>query len=163
RSGWQNFLRAMQPDANGVPALVNSPEYLTIDQVFQHAVQHPANRSYLGDIKQAGGRQILIGQNGKTLYYGIQVNKAFSEFTHKSGLETADNLQAYPDMYPTLTFPPGLVEFKDAWQVVEGDTQDAIDAQTAGFVSMKTTVPTISQDANGTVHENRDMPREVTV
>src|SRR5262249_25154620 len=145
------------PDQQGVPALVNTPEYLTIDQVFQHAVQHPASRSYLGDIKQAGGRQILIDQNGNTLYYGIQVNKAFSDFIHTYRLETAANLLASPDMSPTLTFPPGLVEFKDAWQVVENDSD------TDGFISMRTTVPTISQDADGTIHEDRDNPREVTV
>jgi hypothetical protein len=162
RSGWQNFLLAMQPDTNGVPAMVNSPDFLTIDQVFQHTAQHPANRSYLGDIKQAGARQILVDQNGNTLYYGIAVNKAFSDFIHKYQLENPDNLRAYPDNYPNLTFPAGVVEFKSAWQVVEG-TPDQIAAQTENFISMQTSVPTLSQDADGTIHEDRDNPRMVTV
>lgn len=162
RSAWQNFLRAMQPDTNGVPAMVNnSNEYLTIDQLFQHAFPHPVH-SYLGDIKQAGNREILVDQNGRTLYYGIAVNKAFSDFIHQYGLDSAANLQAYPDMYPNLVFPGGLVEFKSAWQEVDG-TADEIAAQTQDFISMETTVPTISQDADGTIHEDRDNPRTVTV
>jgi len=162
RSGWQNFLRAMQPtNADGLPALVTSA-YATIDQVFQHAKQHAATRAYLGDIKQAGGRQILIDQNGNTLYYGIQVNQAFADFIHKYQLQTGDALRQYQTKYPNLTFPAGLVEFKDAWQVVEG-SPDEIAAQTDGYVSMQTTVPTLSQDANGAIHEDRDNPRPVTV
>src|SRR5262245_17435699 len=77
RGAWQAFLFALQPDANGTPALRSYP---TIDTVFTPRVPHGPNRAYLGDIKQAGGRQILIDQNGNSLYYGIHVNQAYADF-----------------------------------------------------------------------------------
>jgi hypothetical protein len=162
RSGWQNFLRAMQPDPNGLPALLGYP---TIDQVFHHAKPHPAVRSVLGDIKQAGGRQILIDGNGNSLYYGIHVNQAFANFIHQYGLETAAALQNYPNDPRTqnLIFPPGVVEFKSAWQVVEG-TADEQAAMMKDYITMATTVPTLSQDpVTFAIREDRDMPHPVTV
>ena len=85
RGGWHNFLLAAEPDPEtGEPAIKFLP---TIDDVFQPS--HPlaagalappgqekgsSKRSWLGDIKQAGKREILIDQNGHTIYYGIHVN-----------------------------------------------------------------------------------------
>jgi hypothetical protein len=163
RSGWQNFLVAMQPDAQGAPALLKYP---TIDQVFEHTVPRPPNRSFLGDIKQAGGRQILIDQNGNSLYYGIHVNQAFQDFILAYGLQTAAALRAYPSDPKTtnLVFPPGVVEFKSAWQIVEGDTPQAIADMKKDYIVIDTTVPTITQDpVTHVIHEDRNMPRPVTV
>src|SRR5215471_13387625 len=112
--------------------------YPTIDQVFVHAKAHPTTRAYLGDIKQAGGRQILVDQNGNSLYYGIQMNQAFADFIQRYQLQTADALRQYQTTYPNLTFPEGLVEFKDAWQIVEG-TPAEVAAQTQDYISMQTT------------------------
>ena len=165
RSGWQNFLRAMQPDlANGGrPALIGYP---TIDDVFHPVKAHPASRSYLGDVKQAGGRQILIDGNGNSLYYGIHVNDAFAKFIQDNGLQTGAALQAYPTdpAKKNLLFPAGVTEFKSAWQVVEG-TPDEVAAQMANYITMTTTVPTLSQDGppSFTIHEDRNTPRMVTV
>jgi hypothetical protein len=163
RGGWQNFLIAMQPiDSKGTPALLQFP---TIDTGFTPKVPHPTNRSFLGDIKQAGKREIVIDQNGNTLYYGIHMNQAFVDFIHANKLDTAKAIQAYPDD-PTLKnlfFPAGVAEFKSAWQLVEGDAA-TIAAQTADYVSMVTTVPTIHQDpTTGEITEDRDTPRTVTV
>jgi hypothetical protein len=161
RGGWQNFLIAMQPvDAQGTPAIFSYP---TIDTTFQSSQQHAAVRSALGDIKQAGGRQILVDQNGNSLYYGIHVNQAFSDFIAANGLQTADAIRNAHTATPNLFFPAGVVEFKSAWQVVEGDAA-TIAAETANFISLKTTVPTLSVDP--TTHlmvEDRDTPRQVTV
>ncbi len=161
RSGWQNFLVAMQPTGDdGHPAMLDYP---TIDTVFAHTKIHPMTRSYLGDIKQAGARQILVDQNGNTLYYGIAMNDAFKDFILQNKLETPAKLRTYPTDHPSLIFPPGVVEFKSAWQVVEGDAA-AIAAQTETFISMKTTVPTLSQDPQtGILSEDRDKPIPVTV
>ena len=160
RSGWQNFLVAMQPTGDdGHPAMLDYP---TIDTVFAHTKIHPMTRSYLGDIKQAGARQILVDQNGNTLYYGIAMNPAFKDFILQNKLETPDALRNYPTTHPNLIFPAGVVEFKSAWQVVEGDAA-TIAAQTENFISMKTTVPTLSQDATGAIKEDRDHPISVTV
>jgi len=161
RGGWQNFLIAMQPAApNGTPALLSYP---TIDTVFQSSQPHAATRSVLGDIKQAGGRQILVDQNGNSLYYGIHVNQEFKDFIAANGLQTADAIRSAPATTPNLFFPAGVVEFKSAWQIVEGDDA-AVAAQTADFISVDTTVPTLSVDP--TTHlmiEDRDTPRKVTV
>ena len=160
RGGWQNFLIAMQPDAAGKPALLGFP---TIDTVFTSRFKHPPNRSFLGEIKQAGRREILIDQNGNSLYYGIHMNQAFKQFIEDNDLKTSDKLQAYPRSKPNLFFPAGLTEFKSAWQIVEGDSA-AIAAQTANFISMQTTVPTLSQDpVTKQILEDRDTPRTVTV
>ncbi len=161
RSGWQNFLVAMQPTgADGHPAMLDFP---TIDTVFAHTKMHPLTRSYLGDIKQAGARQILVDQNGNTLYYGIAMNDAFKDFILQNHLETPDKLRTYPTDHPNLVFPPGVVEFKSAWQIVEGDAA-AIAAQTENFISMQTTVPTLTQDpSTGAIGEDRDKPIPVTV
>jgi hypothetical protein len=160
RGGWQNFLLAMQPDAAGMPAILSWP---TIDTTFTSRFKHPANRSYLGDVKQAGRREILIDQNGNSLYYGIHMNEAFRQFIADNDLKTSDKLQAYPTTKGYLFFPPGLAEFKSAWQIVEGDAA-AVAAQTAGYVSMVTTVPTLSQNAaTKDIVEDRDTPRTVTV
>ena len=160
RSGWQNFLVAMQPTGDdGHPAMLDYP---TIDTVFTHTKIHPMTRSYLGDIKQAGARQILVDQHGNTLYYGIAMNPAFKDFILQNKLETPDALRNYPKTHPGLIFPAGVVEFKSAWQVVEGDAA-SIAAQTENFISMNTTVPTLSQDSTGLLSEDRDKPISVTV
>jgi hypothetical protein len=162
RGGWQNFLIALQPDGDGKPAILSYP---TISTVFTPKVPHSRDRSFLGDIKQAGGRQILVDQNGNSFYYGIHVNQMFADFIKANGLDTGEALQAYPSdpLKSKLMFPSGVVEFKSAWQVVEGDAA-AIAAQTQTFISTTTTVPTLSQDANTKrITEDRDTPRTVTV
>ncbi len=159
RGGWQNFLYALQPDDQGRPALLSYP---TIETVFTPAIPHGPNRAYLGDIKQAGGRQILIDQNGNSLFYAIHVNQAFADFIHENELDTAEALRAYPSdpVKSKLFFPAGVVEFKSAWQIVEGD----IAAETEDYISMTTTVPTLSQDpVTRVIHEDKENPREVTV
>jgi hypothetical protein len=172
RGVWQNFLIATQPiDAAGTPALFNFP---TMDTLFDHvpAPDPTVKRAYLGDIKQAGGRQILVDQNGHTLYYGLHGSQTFADFLRANHLATAKEVQGYAKdpVKQNLTFPPGIVEFKEAWQEVDG-TADQIAAQTANFISMKTTVPTLRQvtamDSNGnpttSIVEDRNTPREVTV
>ena len=151
RASWQNFLIATQPDASGAPAFLAYP---TIDTVFQSAKPHPAQRSVLGDIKQAGGRQILIDQNGNPIFYGIHVNQAYADFIARHHLQTKAALEGAS---PRLFFPAGVVELKSAWQIVEdGMTGD-------DFISVMTTVPTLSMDASHHLAEDRATPRMVRV
>lgn len=159
RGGWQTFLIATQPDAQGRPAILSYP---TIDTTFTSRFKHPPERSYLGDVKQAGRREMLIDGNGNTLYYGIHVNEEFKQFIEDNDLKTSDKLQAYPRTKRSLFFPSGVAEFKSAWQVVEG-TPDEIARQTANFISMETTVPTLSQASDGSIVEDRDKPLKRTV
>jgi hypothetical protein len=149
RGGWQNFLVATQPDAEGNPAILSYP---TIDTMFESAQPRAENRSVLGDIRQAGGRQILIDQNGNSLYYGIEVNQAYADFIDAHGLHTREDVE---NADPKLFFPPGVVEFKSAWQIVEeGDSSD-------DYITVNTTVPTLSQGEDGHIVEDRDAPRDV--
>jgi hypothetical protein len=159
RGVWQTFLQALQPDASGKPALLSYP---TIDTVFTRVNNpHGASWSYLGDIKQAGERRILIDQNGNTLYYGIHMNQAFADFIRANGLQTAKAIQDYHDTKPTLFFPGGLAEFKSAWQVVEATDPTASDPT---YLTIDTTVPTIVQDpVTHAITEDRTRPRPVKV
>jgi hypothetical protein len=154
RGVWQNFLMAMQPDAQGNPALLSYP---TIDTVFKRVNNpHGDSWSYLGDIKQAGERRILVDQNGNTLYYGIHMNQAFSDFIKNNGLQTAKAIQNYQATAPNLFFPAGVVELKSAWQVVDPGDSTASDPT---FVTINTTVPTMHQDpTTGEITEDRSVP-----
>ena len=154
RGGWQNFLIATQPDAQGRPAFLSYPN---LDTVFQRALPHPANRALLGGISQAGGRQVAIDQNGNTLYYGIHVNQAFADFVRANGMQTADGIRnAVATQGSSLFFPAGVVEFKSAWQVVEaGMSED-------GFIVADVTVPTLHQDpTTHKITEDADTPRTI--
>lgn len=152
RGGWQNFLIATQPDAAGRPALLGYP---TIDDLFDSAKPKPARRSFLGDVKQAGGRQVLIDQNGNAIYYGIHVNRAFADFVNTNRLRTKDGIQKAD---PKLFFPAGVVELKSAWQIVENDEPSD------DYIVIETTVPTLRLDGpSRQLIEDRNNPREVTV
>ena len=151
RAGWQNFLIATQPDASGAPAFLSYP---TIDTVFVSGKPHPAQRSVLGEIKQAGYRQILIDQNGNPIVYGIHVNQAYADFIARHHLQTKAAIECAS---PRLFFPAGVVEFKSAWQIVEGDMTEG------DFISVMTTVPTLSMDESHHIVEDRATPRMVRV
>jgi hypothetical protein len=162
RAAWQSFLIALQPGGDGVPMLLSYPTERTVFTPKQTPV---GSRAVLGAIKQAGGRQILIDGKGNSIYYAIHVNQAFSDFIAQNGLQTAEALKAYPldPVKRRLTFPAGVAEFKSAWQVVEGDDA-AIAAQTQGFITISTTVPTLRQDPTShVVSEDPAAPRAVTV
>jgi hypothetical protein len=153
RAGWQNFLIATQPDAQGSIALESYP---TVDTLFESSKPRAATRAWLGDIKQAGGRQILIDQNGRTLYYGIHVNQAFADFVIENGMTTVDGVLSAS---PSLFFPAGVVEFKSAWQDISGEPA----AEYANYIKTTALVPRLSQGANGQIREDKNDPREVPV
>jgi hypothetical protein len=150
RGAWQNFLIATQPDATGEPALLRYP---TIDVVFDSAKPLPAQRALLGDIRQAGQRHILIDQNGNSIYYGIHVNQAYADFIAAHGLRTKDAIQ---NADRALFFPPGVVELKSAWQIVDDSTA------TDDFITATATVATLKAQNNQIV-EDRNTPRTVKV
>jgi len=172
RGAWQTFLVATQPDTRpdfiGEPALKS---YAVLDDVFQRYTpvdnllapsgtpRGTPDRAWLGDVKQAGGREILLDQNGHTLYYGIHVNQAFVDFIRENRLETAKAIQ---DASPTLFLPGGLAEFKSAWQEVDGIT-DPNDPELADYIWTQAWVPTLEQAGDGTIEENRNRPRQITV
>jgi len=176
RGAYQNFLIAAQPDANGDPAIVHYP---TIDDAFISATPHPMRNTsgwaWLGAVRQAGRRQILIDQNGHTLYYGIHMNQAFVNFIKANNLQTVQGIQ---NVDPNLSFPPGLVEFKSAWADIDpGDfpggkvpppTNDPNDKTDPGdysnYITTMAWVPHLSQDpTTGKIVEHPDQPRLIKV
>lgn len=147
QGAYQNFLIATAPlgSAAGAsqnltdPALVNYP---TIDDAFQFTIPHlprnsgtayptgiaayqaavasgPTGRAWLGTVRQAGQRNVLVDQDDHTLYYGLHMNQAFYDFIQQNGLNTVEGIL---NVDASLSFPPGLVEFKTAWKDI--DPQD---------------------------------------
>jgi hypothetical protein len=151
RGSWQNFLVATQPDVDGRPAFLS---WANVDSLFLSSRPKAALRAQLGDIRQAGGRQIVIDQNGHALYYGIHVNQAFAKFVLDNGLNTLQGIQGVD---PRLFFPAGVVELKSAWQ----DITDAPAATYANYITATVLVPTLSQAADGSIAEDKDNPREI--
>jgi hypothetical protein len=151
RASWQNFLIATQPDATGRPAL---QRYATVDDLFRRTVPRPEPRAWLGDVKQAGARQILIDQNGRPIYYGIHVNQAFAEFVADNHLETADAIRDAPS---DLFLPGDIVELKSAWQEVDED-----DPSSSTYITTRARVSRLRQVA-GRILEDHTDPREVTL
>jgi hypothetical protein len=176
RGAYQNFLVAMQPDTSGNPAILH---FATIDDAFvsasPHAVRNTSGRAWLGAVRQAGRRQILIDQNGHTLYYGIHMNQAFVNFIKANNLQTVAGIQ---NVDPNLAFPPGLVEYKTAWTDIDpGDfpggkvpppTNDPNDKTDPGdysnYITTMAWVPHLTQDpTTGTVVEDPNNPRLIKV
>jgi hypothetical protein len=164
--GFQNFLIATYPDSNGDPAIAS---YATIDDAFLSKTAHDAapagqhrgtaKRSWLGDIKQAGGREIVIDQNGHTLYYGIHLNQAFVDFIKANGLQTLDGVT---NADPNLFFPAGLVEFKSAWMDI--DPGDGVTGDYSSYITTMAWVPTLHQDpTTHAITEDRNTPRHIKV
>jgi len=152
RGAWQNFLVATQPDAKGQPAFQFWP---SIDTMFVSSKTKapPGQRAWLGDIKQAGGRQIVIDQKGRSLYYGIHVNQAYADFIAENGLTTVADVQ---NADPRLFFPAGVVELKSAWQ----DITDEPAANYATFIQTTGLVPRLSKGPSGEIVEDRNDPIE---
>jgi len=149
---WQNFMIATQPDAQGRSAFLS---WGTIENTFgAHAGEASPSTPFLGGgVTQAGGRQVLIDQNGRAIYYAIHMNKPFVDFVNANGLQTADAVLAAD---PAMQFPSGLVELKEAWMVVS-DT-----APPADYIISRVQVPTLHL-VNGQMIEDRGALRNVTV
>jgi hypothetical protein len=210
RGAYQNFLIATVPLGKNAapgqspsdPALVN---YATIDDAFTFTNPHltrntgtsypwgkaghdavasgPATgRAWLGAVRQAGQRNVLIDQDDHTLYYGLHMNQAFFDFIHQNKLDTPEGIA---NVDPYLSFPPGLVEFKTAWKDIDPlDFPDANNklgtpngivpppplpddlAQLGGqqltwddnYITTMAWLPYLTQDAAGIVHEDPDHP-----
>ncbi len=158
RGAWQSFLIATEPNSKGEAAFISYP---TVDDLFvsktPHGVRNTAQRAWLGDIKQAGGRQVLVDQNGHSIYYGIHANQAFADFVDASGLKTVEGIT---NANPSLFFPAGVVEFKSAWQNIEG----AAASDYKSYITTSAWVPHLRQDP--TTHqiiENKNAPHQIRV
>jgi hypothetical protein len=149
---WQNFLLATQPDADGKPAFLG---WGTVENTFgAHAGEPSPEVPVLsGGVTQAGGRQVLVDQNGHVVYYGMHMNRQFVDFVNEHHLITADAVR-HAD--PNLAFPADVVELKSAWQIVDDG------AAPADFITARVQVPTLRMK-DGQMAQDMTNMREVTV
>lgn len=137
---WHEFMIATQPDINGKPAFLG---WNTIENTFGAGAGRPTPDIPVltAGVTQAGGRQVVIDQNGHALYYSIHMNPAFVDFVNEAHLTTADQIKrADPSIHFTTT--GAIVETKDAWQIVPDDSPP----QAASFITTRAMVPTLSVD-----------------
>jgi hypothetical protein len=146
-----------QPDAQGKSAFLS---WGTIENTFGSGAGRPtpAIPELLGGVTQAGGRQVLIDQQGHAIYYAIHMNPAMVSFVGANGLQTADGIT---NADPLLTFPNGLVELKEAWMVVPDATPPANYIITRARVPMLHPVTDVFNNVQ--VVEDRANLRDVTV
>jgi hypothetical protein len=134
---WHEFLIALQPDAQGRPAFLS---WNTIENTFGAGAGTPSPAIPIigAGVTQAGGRQVVIDQNGHALYYSMHMNPAFVSFVKAYNLASANGILAVD---PNLAFPSTLamVETKEAWTIVTG-------AAAANFITTTAMVPTLSVD-----------------
>jgi hypothetical protein len=173
RGAYQNFLVATQPDSQGQPALLR---YATLDDAFvsatPHAQRNTSGRAWLGTVRQAGYRNVLVDQDGHTLYYGLHMNQAFVDFIEANNLQTVNGIL---NVDPHLSFPPGLVELKTAWKDIDpgdfpggkvpppggypGDPGDY-----SNYITTTAWVSHLSTDPQtGIIVEDFDHPRQIRV
>jgi hypothetical protein len=170
RDGFQSFLIATEPDPTTGEAALTS--YATVDDVFDKSVPLAAGalapagahrgtalRAWLGQVKQAGGHQIVIDQDGHPLYYGIHVNQAFADFVTASGLRTRQGVQ---DADSNLRLPPGVVTLQSTWKDV--DPADGVAGDYADYITTRAWVARLRQDpTTGAITEDVNAPREIKV
>ena len=169
QTAYQYFLRATQPSASGDPAFA---AFATGDDLFTGAQPLPAGalapagahrgtalRAWLGDVKQPGGRQLAIDQDGHSIYYGTHVNQGFVDFVNTNGLRTAAQIQ---NADPGLTFPPGVVALRSAWKDI--DAGDGVSGDFSAFVTTTAWVSRLHNDpVTGLIVEDKDRPRLIRV
>jgi hypothetical protein len=177
---WQRFLVVTQPSLDG-PAFLDYPSF---DQIFTSTptptdqanpkgilrlsltprnVERPNESTpklqELLDQTQAGigGAQggILIDQHGRFIYYAIHVNPAFLSFLRVNDLTTLTGLAK---INPSLTFPPGVIELKSAWMIVENQkaapTYFVVPAKVQRYILSNGTLSPELDKTNKPVFEN---------
>jgi hypothetical protein len=154
---WQEFLIALQQDATGRPAFLS---WNTVENTFGAGAGQPtpAIPVLQAGVTQAGGRQIVIDQNGHALYYAMHLNPAFVKFVNDAHLTSADQIKRVDPAIRFIT-TAAIVETKEAWQIIP----DVNPPQAATFITTKAMVPTLSVDPVLGVVEHDDQLRMVTV
>lgn len=144
--GWQTFLFATQPNSSRQPAFLNYTPFETVfdlsetellskfstterdlyaDQRFRVSALASSSRLPLlnAGFKQAGeAGAMLIDQNRNAIFYSIHINPNFAEFVEQNKLDDLPTLfqdAGKGGISSDLEFPPGALELKAAWKIVE--------------------------------------------
>lgn len=121
----QAFLHSTQPGANQTPAFVDYPDFASTFHLksAEQQVQGAPRLVINGGFKQAGEfGGVLIDQNRNPVFYSIHINQAFADFVQQEGINQLSRLLALPEkggVQESTEFPPGAIELKAAWKIVE--------------------------------------------
>ncbi|PIQ25324.1 hypothetical protein COW36_19655 [bacterium (Candidatus Blackallbacteria) CG17_big_fil_post_rev_8_21_14_2_50_48_46] len=120
---WQTFLFSTKADSQNRPDFIHYP---ALEQVFQIAAGDtgPTDLPLLnGGVKQAGDHAaVLVDQNRNPVVYSIHTNAVFAEFVRSHDLYNWQKMLKTPEqggISSELEFPPGSVEYKAAWRILE--------------------------------------------
>lgn len=140
---WQMFLWLTQVQPDGRLRFVDMPPPSAIAPIGAAPVTSYADRPKsklrltaalatvegtgpFGEFQQAGSGPdgVLIGRNGRVAYYSQHINDAYYNFVTKDNLlNTYANYQSQggqpAKVNPNTVFPPGALELKAAWRVIE--------------------------------------------
>ncbi|WP_051252334.1 hypothetical protein [Ferrimonas kyonanensis] len=127
RWSWQMFLWLMQDDGKGEPRFLgfDSPyDLLGIDNresLLPRLSKQGGARS-MDEYLQAGTEGILVGKDGKPVYYSQYINREFVDFINEHELTDFEKVQAFD---PNTSFDINVAEFKAAWKIVDKATADS--------------------------------------
>ncbi len=161
---WQAFLFSTRSVNDQQPAFL---AYEPFEQVFgirSHPTFSKLNAEDLSTadhsdddlpVLNAGFRQagdlapILVDQNRNPVFYSIHINATFSAFVRKHKLNQLSNLLKAPNaggISADLEFPPGALELKAAWKIVEPQDNPEIYKT---YYTMKARVPLLTNVQKG--------------
>lgn len=120
---WQSFLWGTQPGFDKHPAFL---DFETFESVFGLETAGDKRLPLLNaGFRQAGDpHAILVDQQHNPIFYSVHLNRIFADFVRQHKINQLANLLKLPGqggIPADLEFPPGSIEFKAAWKIVEGD------------------------------------------
>lgn len=156
---WQAFLFSTRDVNSNKPAFL---DYEPFEQVFgiratptfTKLATDTATKSSEPPILNAGFRQagdlagILVDQNHNPIFYSIHINATFAAFVRKHKLNQLSALLRQPGaggIAADLEFPPGALELKAAWKIVEAHENPT------DYYTMKARVPVLKNEADEVV------------
>ena len=145
RGGWQNFLVAMQPDATGKPALVTR---LPDHRQMLHAPSTHRPAALVSGRHQAGrrARRSWSTRTATRSTTASHVNQAFKRLHSPEQAGDAGRAPQLPDDAPEPDSSRPASSSSSRPGRSSRATPPTIAEQTKDYISMKTTVPTLSQD-----------------
>lgn len=108
------FLSYQSPDAL-LPDGEKSSGVLTAKALLPRMAKSNEVHS-LDEIAQAGSDAILVGLNGRAIYYSQHINQTFVDFVKENNLNNPESVRKFN---PDTSFPVGTIELKASWKIVQ--------------------------------------------
>jgi hypothetical protein len=119
----QTFLHVTQPSSTQAPAFIDYPDFGSTFHLKSTEIQGAPRLVLNGGFNQAGEfGGVLVDQNHSPIFYSIHINQAFANFVQQEGINQLNRLLALPEeggISASTQFPPGAVELKAAWKIVD--------------------------------------------